>query len=1331
MTEITAIEIGKPLNWQDFQRNCVHLFRRDLGDRHVQEWGREGQKQNGIDLHGYRDGDTTKPVGIQCRRVKEPLTEQAMREDAEAARAIKPALTELIFAATTERDVKAQTAAANLTAELRASGWPCRVVVMSWPDLCQEIVKYDDVLALFQPSGKVLQQPIIEAVQEEGRAVQARFDQQGMELRDIRDLLVRSQRSVTEEYDRDLEPEAHHEPVGLHKEISQIRRFIQRGRTGAAGEELEALLKREPTIPPYARYRVLSNLAAVNFAANRYDRALAYAREALALRPDDPKAQTNLAYAELSSGDREAAAKRAGDVLANHPANGPAASALLQARMRDRSLADPYSLVPAAAHDTVEFKIGAIVFLRQRDDVSWRAMAAEAAVAHADNDVLQRFAAEAKLEPILIDPAVILGKPIDPATRQTAIACAVTLRKLWSKEIAAEDVNADETIPLACNLASALRFAGDDAAAADVLDHTIAKAGRDTVLVRARAILHLHADEDEKATALLDGAEVDAELQLFAAQVVAGRNPAKALERLSQIDPDGLPVNLRPVMTEVRAEIAIAMGDAAALRQALAPLAASDDSAVTLQLLMARGREKGLLASDSRQAKLPLAADEEERGDDDDGELPDERTLAPHVRELVRFVREKEPALEFADRVMLGQYLERHGAPETASDVLHGRVATDRDTAGLRTYLMASIAAGLATRSKAVLDALPAEVAAVPFFVRAAATHHWNVGDAAKAAPLIERLHLAEPDRLHWFDWHLQALLRQGDEARVRKLLSEPVEERLKGSIGERARLARALSAFGFVERALKLSYRDFAANRGVPAAWMSFMSVMLLAGKSEDMGLLSPVITGDHAFAVRFPDGIERRYLIETEEAVRHVEPDALPPDHQIAQAVLGKQPHDKVHWPDGSTVEITAAKHKYLDAFHAALARYNERFPAATGLKQVKVTLEGENAFEEITAEVRARAEYVQSQTESYAEGKMSLAMLAFMTGISSIDVMVGLAEVGTPYRVAIGLEQERIDAFSAIAANDRRGCVVDGATLHCIRRLGLESAVEAICGKIGIAQATADHYSERLQALDMLGTGNGGTMGYRDGRLHFVERNADETARTRALIEGDIAWLRASADVVPAVPMQDPPAFMRRLGMIKGARFFDEIYAASGSGRMLLVDDLFTRQAAGQLGVKGVWLQPVLMKARDRKLLSVTDYAKAITDLIDAGQTFISVDPQTLMAARRLDREAGGVNSGRRIRIAVRSLGGRHADINSHCGVAIAFLRSLWSANSLELSDYVATSELLRALQRERTGDYQGILTVLDHHVDRRAFRVYLREWAKGHFLRWPVDDPEPSQ
>ncbi len=38
-----AHEIPKPLDWQAFQRNCVLLFRDELGDPHAQEYGRGGQ----------------------------------------------------------------------------------------------------------------------------------------------------------------------------------------------------------------------------------------------------------------------------------------------------------------------------------------------------------------------------------------------------------------------------------------------------------------------------------------------------------------------------------------------------------------------------------------------------------------------------------------------------------------------------------------------------------------------------------------------------------------------------------------------------------------------------------------------------------------------------------------------------------------------------------------------------------------------------------------------------------------------------------------------------------------------------------------------------------------------------------------------------------------------------------------------------------------------------------------------------------------------------------------------------------------------------------------
>ena len=114
MSDLTAVEIPAPLNWQDFQRNCVVLFRGILGDARLQEWGRSGQTQNGIDLLGYRDGNIACPVGIQCRRIKKPLSESKMRSDAEEARAITPAIVELIFATTTGRDQKVQQAAINL-----------------------------------------------------------------------------------------------------------------------------------------------------------------------------------------------------------------------------------------------------------------------------------------------------------------------------------------------------------------------------------------------------------------------------------------------------------------------------------------------------------------------------------------------------------------------------------------------------------------------------------------------------------------------------------------------------------------------------------------------------------------------------------------------------------------------------------------------------------------------------------------------------------------------------------------------------------------------------------------------------------------------------------------------------------------------------------------------------------------------------------------------------------------------------------------------------------------------------------------------------------------
>ena len=175
----------------------------------------------------------------------------------------------------------------------------------------------------------------------------------------------------------------------------------------------------------------------------------------------------------------------------------------------------------------------------------------------------------------------------------------------------------------------------------------------------------------------------------------------------------------------------------------------------------------------------------------------------------------------------------------------------------------------------------------------------------------------------------------------------------------------------------------------------------------------------------------------------------------------------------------------------------------------------------------------------------------------------------------------------AFEAIGANKAAGCVVDAATYHCIRRLELEDAVVGV-RKIGITQATSNLYQARFQSL-ALEKGSAGTMGHRGGKFYLTERTQEEKDRTRATISSDIEWLANNAEILPARPVEDPPPAFRRLGSVNGAHFFDDVYAANGSHRMLVVDDLFTRQVAGMLGTPGTSLQPVLMIARNRRVLS----------------------------------------------------------------------------------------------------------------------------------------------
>lgn len=1297
MPDISAVEIPRPLNWQDFQRSSVILFRCILRDEQLQEFGRDGQTQHGIDLLGLRDGDTSRPVGIQCRR-KKTLTAQEMREDAEQARAIKPALTELIFATTAERDKAVQLDAAALTQELINSGWNCRVTVMAWQDLQQEIALHPPALRVFWPSGPAMQQPVIDVVKEGNESVLA-F------LREMKEGLGQSRQIISEEYPSDLAPEAKNEPVGLHTRISTLRELIGKGRTRTALEGFEKLLAQEPPLPPYARYRVVANIGAVHFNAGRIDLALKFFGEALVLRPNDHKAQTSLAYAEVVNGDVEGGRKRVRAVLEKHPGYAPAASLLIQSYAQDASITDPLTLVPEASHNAVEVKVARIMFLRAHNDRQWKALAQNGAAEHPDNRHLERLAAEAELEPALSDIEIVLGKPAPEELHDAVRKSAETLEHLWKQEMDAEDPHPHEAYPLANNAAAALRFIGDAKRAARILDETIEKIGRDPDLVRCRALLHLAADEDQSAAALLETID-DPEGLLFAAQLAVAKDPEGASARLDKLDVSRLPKGMRCIVPEVRGEIALVLMDQPGLEAALKALEAAGAPFATIAVLRARAQEKGLI-------KIEV----EEACEEDNVEAN------PAIEAIIRDLPAHEAAMSYADRVQLAQFLERHNADETASNLLDGRVSVDRDSVALRTYLSASIGAHLFARAKKVFEALPPHLLKLPAYQRMAATYHWNTGDAKVAEPFIRQLREASPERLELLLWHIDALIRLNAEDKVRQMLTAEVEAKADGLLSAKRRLVAALMTYGQRDRARAYAYRLLALNRDEPAAWMAFMSTMLSGENFDRDPILSTTIAPEHTIELRLASNEVRRYVIESDPEVRRVSHEAIAPDHEIAQLVQNLKPGDQFDWPgNGSKATVVSAKHKYLDAFHVALSRFNERFPAAKGFKQVNIGNPENFDLSAIEEMLKARSDHIATQSALYAEGRISLSMLAYLTGLDPIDCMLGLAELGKVYRVSIGSREERRIASAAISANQAKGCILDAATYHCIRRLNLEGIVRSVCGPIGISQATADIYHARVATLDAFGGKKAGSMTMRNGRIAIVEDMPEHQAATRALVESDQNWLTENAETFPAVPIADPPPIIRRLSSVEGARFFDDIYAASGSSRLLLCEDLFTRQIAAQFGVMAVWLQPVLMRARGRGLMSPTDYARAITDLIEFGQQSIAIDAATLLAARMLDMENDEMGAGKRFRMAARALGGAQCDPASHCSVAAEFIERVWSMVSFDLQDHLAISHVLLAVLRQRTSDYPEMLARINALL-RPDARRYLREWARGHYLKWP--------
>ena len=144
MPDLRNLQLAPLDDEERFEDLCLALWRRILNQPAAQRNGRRGQRQQGVDLFGRRDGSSAW-VAIQCKvRSGGSLSDADVLNDVRSAKEFNPRLTEMVFATTARRDPGLQEYVRVLTDANLAEGY-FSVSVWSWDDIREEISKEENL----------------------------------------------------------------------------------------------------------------------------------------------------------------------------------------------------------------------------------------------------------------------------------------------------------------------------------------------------------------------------------------------------------------------------------------------------------------------------------------------------------------------------------------------------------------------------------------------------------------------------------------------------------------------------------------------------------------------------------------------------------------------------------------------------------------------------------------------------------------------------------------------------------------------------------------------------------------------------------------------------------------------------------------------------------------------------------------------------------------------------------------------------------------------------------------------------------------------------------
>ncbi|SCB54124.1 Transcription elongation factor, GreA/GreB family [Bradyrhizobium shewense] len=1171
---------------------------------------------------------------------------------------------------------------------MRSAGRDLSISVWGWGRIQQEIGRYAEAVKEFHPDASPFTDKILQATDQIIKTVQERGDAQALAvaagqreiLKAIESLGIKVAQEGASGASAGIEQH-------LNNEIDGYRDLIRQDKPKTAIELLTKLKDRVwSSASTKVKFRIAVNIGVALHGLGQYDHASSHLMEAADLDPDDPIGRANKIAALLLRGHRNEAHALAIASVAQFPDNTHVAAQRMLAVSSDEAVDDVWNALPVSVRTAPELYVNRLVSMREVDDSRWHQVAAEALLAHPADWRLQTINAEAVLERLLKgDPSLVGAAGVNLPTHAELEEASKVLTSSW-KRVLNPEIRPQGAF--AHNAALIKAFLGQLDAASQLLEEADAYGVASEESKFLRISIYRKQGKLDDAIRIADSLAETPRNLIVRADLLLQKEPNKVFDILRD----------RDSFTDAREIV---------------------------------GSSLTVVDAHCRLKDYPQALDEADRLD---RRLPDE----PHAQLAIYKVKyeagssEADKALdvalarvndrtEFPTRFLVCETLATAGRHKDVVDLLRPSVSPRFDSPALRLLADAELKADHRAALAQLLGQMPDEVRKAPYYQRIAIGLALSTGDLAAAERQLRELLQIRPGSLALQLQLMSTLFRQNKEAELRAEAARAANE-FTGAPDDLLTFAQFKKNFGDWREAHDLAYQTLLAHPGDERVNRAYAAIFLFEARSTPtIDVSPPHVTQGMAVRIKREDGTVTVYIIEPDAKLRPANT-YLSPDHPIAKAMLGKAPGDHFDLPDRTSADIVWIKPKELHALHVVLEDFNNVFPEAQGLEKIWVDTSSPDGLQPMLDRVRERHDAIASVASKYDDNLLPLTFVAKMLGSDPVTTALGLASAGHRLRVCHGTEFERQSALRAIEENHCAGCVVDAVTLHFIRRLSLEKVVQAVCGPIGVVEGSVARIQRRIHELEERLEEPSMSVFYRDGQYFREEILPDQKRAALEVQRADRTWLAEHAQIIPAEGADDPSAEAGRLLEKLGSAFFDEVRAASSSGRIFLSEDLPMRMLAeSEYGVSGCWLQVVLMVALERGYIRDREYADAIVALIEANEEFISVSSALLVSMLTGEK---GTRLPEAFCKASTRLGGAQADA-SHLSVALGVVRSTWY--DIALSPTLRQGifgNLLENLTRDRTlGDVERILAFFDRFaqmVDSGSLRRYLRSWRRGHFI-----------